>query len=461
MGAPIGDVPPAGRSTRRTWLWLGLWLAVGMGARLAVVVLPHVAGSLTVSGWAVSRWASQPLFPDSLEYTRMASHLVHGEGLSLDRASRIGRMPGYPVLLAGVQAVFGDSLLAARVADALLGTALIALVFLLAREVYGPREGVAAAAIVAVYPFLVVQALLVLSETLFAVLLVAGSWFLAKAYRGTKVKWAALAGLAFGLATLTRGSFLAATLLAAVGWVVASRIERRAVLCAAAMVGALALAMAPWVARNWRASDGHLVLTTLRVGPSLYEGLNPNADGGPMMDRINWDEGTVGLSEYERDQHWRRKAFEFVRENPRRALALAATKLGRFWNVVPNLEQFRGALPCAIVGIPYGLVMLLALVGLVRPGRRVEVALILLLPVVYYCLVHMVFVGSVRYREALMPLLIAVAGGGVITLWDWMRRGRARADGDRAGVQRGGDGGTPAGAGAGGSPDGEAGDSGG
>jgi 4-amino-4-deoxy-L-arabinose transferase-like glycosyltransferase len=459
MGGPTSD--SAQRGARRTWLWLGLWLAVGLGARLAVVALPHVAGSLTVAGWPVSRWVHQPLFQDSLEYTRVASSIRHGEGFALDRASRIGRMPGYPVFLAGVQAVFGESLLAARVADALLGTVLIALVFLLTREFYGPREGVAAAAIVAIYPFLVAQALLVLSETLFAVFLVAGCWFLAKAYRETNLRWAALAGLAFGLATLTQGSYLAAMLLAAVGWAVARRLERRALLCVAAMVGVFALAMAPWVARNWRASDGHLVLTTLRVGPSLYEGLNPNADGGPMMDRINWDVGTRGLSEYERDQHWRRKAFEFVRENPGRALALAANKLGRFWNVVPNLDQFRGSLACAIVGVPYGLVMLLALAGLVRRGRRGDIALILLLPVVYHCLVHMVFVGSVRYREALMPLLIVLAGGGVTTLWDWVRRGRARVDGDRAGVQRGGDGGPPAGAGAGGAPDGEAGGGGG
>ncbi len=485
MGAPIGDkpreaVPAAVGHGRRTWLWLGVCLAVGLGARLAVVAIPHVAGSLTVSGWPVARWVDQPLFPDSVEYTRMASNIRHGDGFGLDRASRIGRMPGYPALLAAVQAAFGESLLVARVTDALLGTALIALVFLLAREVYGPREGLVAAGIVALYPFLIAQALLVLSETLFAVFLVAGCWFLAKAYRDTNVKWAALTGLAFGLATLTRGSFLAAALLAAVAWVVARRLERRAVLCALAMAAALALAMAPWVARNWQASDGHLVLTTLRVGPSLYEGLNPRANGGPMMEELRFEldgPAVKGLSEYERDQHWRREAFRFARENPGRALALAAMKLGRFWNVVPNLEQFRGPLVCAAVGVPYGLVMLLAIAGLVcgtaargcgstgegarATLRRLDAALILLLPVVYYCLVHMVFVGSVRYREALMPLLIVVAGRGATTLWDWMRRGRTRADGDRAGVQRGGDGGSPAGAGAGGPSGGEAGGGGG
>ncbi|MBM4042511.1 MAG: hypothetical protein FJ290_28810 [Planctomycetes bacterium] len=457
MAGPTSE--PAQGGARRTWLWLGVCLAVGLAARLAAVAIPHVAGGLTVSGWPVSRWVEQPLFPDSLEYTGMASNIRQGYGFRTPNGCLIGRMPGYPVLLAALQAVFGESLVVPRVADALLGTALIALVFLLAREVYGPREGVVAAAITGIYPFLVAQALLVLSETLFAVFLVAGCWLLAKAYGDANVKWAALGGLVFALATLTRGSFLAVPLLAAVAWVAARRLERWAVLGALAMVGVFAAAMAPWVARNWQASGGHLVLTTLQVGPSLYEGLNPRADGGPMMDTLRGEldgPAVAGLSEYERDQHWRREAFRFAQENPGRTLALAAIKLGRFWNVVPNLEQFRGPLACAAVGVPYAVVMLLAIAGLVRPGRRAEAALILLLPVVYYCLVHMVFVGSVRYREALMPLLIVVAGRGATTLWDWVRRGRGRADGDRAGVQRGGDGDAPPGACAGGASGSEA-----
>ncbi|MBM4035488.1 MAG: glycosyltransferase family 39 protein [Planctomycetes bacterium] len=435
---------------RAAWLWLGACLAVGLAARLGAVALPHVAGSLTVSGRPISEWAKRPLFPDTDEYTRMAANIRQGQGMMLDRASRIGRMPGYPVFLAVVQALFGEQLLAARVADALVGAAAIALVWLLAREVYGRAAAAIAAAITALYPFFVVMPLLVLSETLFAFFLVLGAWLLAKAYRSVDIKWSAAAGLAFGLATLTRGSFLAVAPLTAAAWVALSRLDRRAAACAGALVGAFALSMAPWVARNWAASDGHLVLTTLRVGPSLYEGLNPHADGGPMMDRINWSFGTEGLSEHEQHRHWQRAALRYASEHPGRALALAAIKLGRFWNVVPNLEQFRGTLPCLALGVPYSLVMLLAIVGFAREWRRADAALILLLPVVYHCLVHMAFVGSVRYREVLMPLLVAIAAHGLNTLWSWARGGRAGTDRDRAGVQRGGDGDSPPGAGGGG-----------
>jgi len=326
-------------------------------------------------------------------------------------------MPGYPTLIAAVQAVFGRGLLPVRVADAVLGTAAIGLVWLLARELYGAREAVVAAAITAVYPFFVAQAALVLSETLFVVWMLAAGICLARAWRRCSPRWAALAGLWCGLATLTRGSFLPVGPLAAVGWAAFGRPRRRALGCAGAMLGALAIALAPWVIRNWGASDGHLVLTTLRMGPSLYEGLNPEADGGPMMERINWDEGTRGLSERERDRYWRRRAVEYALANPGRVAALAWRKLGRFWNVVPNFAALRSPLLCLALGVPYVVVMLLAAVGLAWSWRRGDVALIVLLPVVYYCGVHMIFVGSVRYREAVMPLLIVLAARGAARVW--------------------------------------------
>ncbi|MBM4035795.1 MAG: hypothetical protein FJ291_28990, partial [Planctomycetes bacterium] len=71
---------------RGAWLWLGACLAVGLAARLGAVALPHVAGSLTVSGRPIAEWAKRPLFPDTDEYTRMAANIRQGQGMMLDRA---------------------------------------------------------------------------------------------------------------------------------------------------------------------------------------------------------------------------------------------------------------------------------------------------------------------------------------------------------------------------------------
>ena len=41
----------------------------------------------------------------------------------------------------------------------------------------------------------------------------------------------------------------------------------------------------------------------------------------------------------------------------------------------------------------------------------------LLLPVAYFTLLHLVFVGSVRYRVPVMPLVEILAAWGVVCLW--------------------------------------------
>jgi len=381
---------------------------------------------MTLSGKEVTSPATQPLFPDTVEYLHLADNIRLGYGpvLGERRAEPdlIPRMPGYPVLLAGVQILFGRGLLAPRLVQALLGTAAAGLVYLLARQLFGEREALVAAAIVAVYPIFVLFTILVLSETLFNALVLGGLGCLALAYRRTDAGWAVAGGVVFGLATLVRASFLPFVVLAAAGWAAARRFQPAAAWRAGLMVVAFAAAMTPWVLRNWRVTGGHLVVTTLRAGASLYEGLNPRADGGPMMDRINWDEGTRGMSQLQRNEHWRRLGLDYAWEHPGRTVVLAAKKLFRFWNLVPNVAQFRIPVLCVALGAPYAMVMLLALVGLVRSWRRGDVALILLLPVVYYSLVHMIFVGSVRYRMPVMPLVIVLGAHGLVGLWSRWRR---------------------------------------
>ncbi|NQT52759.1 4-amino-4-deoxy-L-arabinose transferase, partial [bacterium] len=181
---------------------------------------------------------------------------------------------------------------------------------------------------------------------------------------------------------------------------------------AACMLLAVAATLVPWVARNQIASSGHVVVTTSRAGASLYEALNPKADGGPMLAVVTEVPHPPELDEVERDHQLRALAVRYARAHPGRALWLGLVKFARTWNPVPNAREFRSPLLAIGLGVPYVLVMLGAALGVWRAGRRGEVALILLLPVVYYALLHTVFVGSIRYRMPVMPLLVALAAHG-------------------------------------------------
>jgi 4-amino-4-deoxy-L-arabinose transferase-like glycosyltransferase len=436
---------------RKPATWLGVCLAVGLAVRLA----------------AIGYVGNRALWPDSVGYQEVAKSIRSGEGFGfedLSRTSKMDRMPGYPVFLAAVQSLLGEDILGVQLVQTAVSLVAIWLGYVLAREVFGTTEGVATAAILAVYPYCVGFAAFILSELLFMTLMLAAAAALAVAYKRGEWTWGVVAGLAFGAATLVRASFLPVVFLAAGGWLLARRFNARAAYAAGMMVLTFALAMAPWAVRNWRASGGHLVLTTLQVGWSLYEGLSPYADGGPKMAEIH---GEISYSDkpefkairqeiepikhdtYELDRYWFRKALEFAWENPGRALQLAGVKFARFWNILPNEGGLRAPLLCVVLGVPYALVMAFALGGLARSWRRRDVALILLLPVVYYALLHMVFVGSVRYREAVMPLVAVLAAHGAEALWSRLQRGLSSAHRDRAGLQRSRDGGAAAGPGAG------------
>jgi len=193
---------------------------------------------------------------------------------------------------------------------------------------------------------------------------------------------------------------------------------------AAVLLAAFGVAYFPWVWRN-HAVSGHWVITTLWVGPSLYDGLNPAATGDSDMAFFD-EENLLGrMSEYEMDQEYRRRAWAFVAANPGRTIALAFIKAGRYWSPLPNAEQFAQPL------IKFGLLIatlplyVFAAVGLWTHRRDWRLWLATLGPAVFFCAVHMLFVGSIRYRlPAEMPLWILAAAGVVAACPRWFVHGR-------------------------------------
>jgi 4-amino-4-deoxy-L-arabinose transferase-like glycosyltransferase len=397
---------------------MSVWLVLAaLFVRVAAVGVLHSLPPMAIVGSTAARPADQPVFPDSVEFLMVSWNIRMGDGPVLSADSAVGRMPGYPYFLAGVALVCGDGLLAPRLAQAVLGAATVALLILLTGRLFGRRASHVAGAIAALYPMFVLMGALLLSETLFMMLFLAGMVCLHGAFVRRDLSASVGAGIAFGAATLVRSSLLLFLPFAACAWVLLRRFERGTMLRAAAMLVACMATMSPWVVRNWHVT-GHFVPTRLRVGPSLYEALNPEADGGPMMQRIDWGDGSAGLSEYEKNRLWRRRAIDYALANPGHVAALAVRKIVRFWNVVPNERRLRHPAAMVGLGLPYVLVMLFACVGAARSWRRPEVALTAILPVVYYSLLHLVFVSSVRYRIVVMPLLIALAGLGVVGVWE-------------------------------------------
>jgi 4-amino-4-deoxy-L-arabinose transferase-like glycosyltransferase len=354
-------------------------------------------------------------FPDSHRYMAVARNIAAGEGPIESEQVRAGTDPLYPYMLAvGVKlGCDGDAALMrfGRLLNALAGLASVILLTLLARRLAGDGPALAAALILAIDPILLFFNGLVLTEAPYTAMLLAGVYCIIRVGgQRDGIYWATAAGAFLGAATLMRSTnlFMPIAMLPFVWHFAKPGLPHR--IRMVAMVLAVAAAMLiPTTTRNYRLF-GSVVPVRTGSGAALMEALGPWADGSPGMDRIRYPEFPAGAGEIQRDRLCRQAAFTWAAEHPRQVLALAWAKLGRTWSITISATDYSSRLYKAIAWLTVAPEFALALggLGLLR-GRRAVVAL-LLVPAIYFTLVHMVFVGSVRYRVPAMPFLFVLAG---------------------------------------------------
>jgi len=355
-------------------------------------------------------------WPDARGYNEIALNLVSGRGLVSNSGAMIARAPLYPVYLAFFH-WSGMGIQAARMVQAFISAAVVFPVAYLGDRLFSRRAGRAAALMVAACPTASYFAGTVLTESLYTLLLACAMAGLVAALESPSYSapWLLLSGLCFGLGALTRPSQLLLLPFLLPFALIAGKAVRPALAKWVLVAGLSTLCLLPWAVRNYRAC-GHVVFGTLKTGESLWEALGPSADGGPGMDRMPRIERADEADEWRRDRIYRREALSHARQHPWRTARLAVVKALRFWNVVPNAPGYRGAVPCLIIGFYTLLVYGNAAVGCIAARRDWRRWVILLAPALYFGLLHSVFVGSIRYREPVMPFLTVLAGYGIVHL---------------------------------------------
>src|SRR4051794_38288627 len=131
-------------------------------SRVALVGCAIVLVALAVRLVAIAATPHIPLASDPADYARHASSIAAGHGYPSSAVVRAGgataiRPPAYPHLLAGVYKVSGDSVLAGRVVQAVIGAAIVAVIALVALELFGPLTAIVAGALAAIFPPLIVD----------------------------------------------------------------------------------------------------------------------------------------------------------------------------------------------------------------------------------------------------------------------------------------------------------------
>jgi 4-amino-4-deoxy-L-arabinose transferase-like glycosyltransferase len=208
--------------------------------------------------------------------------------------------PGYPLFLAMLYTLCGPSFRVAVGLQVVLGTLVCGLTGAIGTRAAGRPVGLVAAFLVAVNPTYIFTTNLIASENLFALWLVLGLWLAGRASARPR-RSAALAGISFGAAALTRAAGLCVPLVVAAWQLRRGRGARPAALT---LLLATALTIAPWTLRNVLVT-GHPVLVCAGGGLNFYFGHNDGPlgyrplQGTPLagqrdaagIDRAGWRAG--------------------------------------------------------------------------------------------------------------------------------------------------------------------------
>jgi 4-amino-4-deoxy-L-arabinose transferase-like glycosyltransferase len=304
----------------------------------------------------------------------------------------------------------------ARLAAAVLGAFAVAAIGYAGRAVANARVGVIAAVVAAIYPYLWSTDLLVLSETLLALvaaLLIVTSYRALDDPSPRRVVWV---GLCIAAATLTRAESL--LLLPLLGLPLAWRGPggRMRVTRLVALVVASLVPLAPWVAYNAGRFDKPVYLST-GAGGTLADA---NCDEVYFGEHIGWWAIScipdLPGDESVRDEKLRRIAFDYMREHRGDVPRVVAARVGRVWEVFRPYQtagfdwnEGRGRAVGEWALLSHLVALALAAAGVVVLWRRRRPVLPLVAIVATVTITAAAFYGAVRFRIPADVVLVVLA----------------------------------------------------
>ncbi|MCX6349086.1 MAG: glycosyltransferase family 39 protein, partial [Candidatus Aureabacteria bacterium] len=140
---------------------------------------------------------------DTVTYLSLARNLFTGQGFTEFGKPQIVHPPFYPILIGIFWGLSGDLLLGAQLVSFLAGALLVLPVYSLARDLFGERAGLYAAALAAVFPVLVYGSVETYAESLYVFVLFFALFVFWRTLKKRTAAGMLAAGILFGLAFLT------------------------------------------------------------------------------------------------------------------------------------------------------------------------------------------------------------------------------------------------------------------
>jgi len=356
------------------------------------------------------------LYGDAVDYDLLAQNLIQGRGFTEypPYQPTSFRAPLYSFFLAGVYLIFGHSLTAARLVQALLGALVCLFSVQIAGRLFGSKVALFTGLGVAFHPLMVYFGAWIITDTLFLALFTGTVLMALKLVEHPRAVVAVATGACLGLGVLTRPQSVLMLPLLLFWFILRSKkTGSRAWLAPALLLVAATIAvLIPWTLRNYTVHR-ELVFVSTQGGYTFNGANNPYAFGGHVP---NYPPPIEGLSEVELDREYYRRGLDWIRSSPGDFVRLLPKKFARLWSPVQvNTYQGEDFLPYAgLLKAIYLLYLALATYGATRLGPNWTRSMILLFPIAVFTLAGLVYYGGTRYALPTAPFLVIFAAVGMV-----------------------------------------------
>ncbi|MCU1455301.1 MAG: hypothetical protein JWN46_3447 [Acidimicrobiales bacterium] len=413
--APVGEAAPGSGGRFRSGLLAVT--AVAFAGRVAYALTKHADGNLFDEG-------------DAFYYSTIANNLAKGHLFINPYFGRpaADHPPLTSLILTPTSWLFSHSVLAQRLTMTLLGTAAVAVIGLLGREVGGDRIGLLAATIAALNPNLWVNDALVMSESLSTLLIAALMLAGCRLARRPTMRLAIIAGGLCGVTVLARaeiGLFLPLMIWAIV-LTTRTLTWRERIKQLAASTAACLLVIAPWTILNLTRFQRPVPIST-NDGLTLYGANCPATYSGSITG--SWSlECTLGsfrnnLDASQNSSRQRSVALRYVRTHLSRLPVVELARHGRVWGWWrPDQAAYSGQGEGRVPWVTWaGYVALWALLPVTLWGgltlRRRDAPLIpFVAPLLTVLVVTSAFYGIARFRIPFDVAMCVLAAVGISSL---------------------------------------------
>lgn len=366
---------------------------------------------------------------DAVWYTFESGPLAHGKGFvdpavyfqSAHSVPTAVHPPLYPVFLAAITRIFNGHDETFRLIGAAAGTVTVVCTGFIGRRVAGPRVGLVAAGLAAIYPSLIAVDGSLMSETIAVPLLLGMTWLaLATIERPSRWRFALL-GVLGGLTTLARSdAVIAAALVIMTAAFAVARGRRARALLGLTAVATLALVVTPWAVRN-DVRVGTPAIATLSTATTISGANCQSTYAGPLLgywDPTCLDEQRRGtLDEATWNSRETQYGLDYARAHVSRMPLVVVARELRVLGLFHPLAQarldatetrsYRWQLLAWAAWLP---VMGLGALGLLRIARaRGRAALPLFGVVAAVAITVAVSYGNARFRTACEPVFLVGA----------------------------------------------------